>query len=144
MQKIPEYFRKGVGEIPDSVAEPPFKEDIETRPFMICYRHYNDKQCEVRDLQKNVHLRILQDFRTIGKLTSLKEFKNYNIDILSVNNTGEYKKIYSNLSPDIEIKEHKLQGTARIFYFTTIDKVFNIFNIVAITNRHFETDKVRK
>ena len=62
-----------------------------------------------------------------------------NIHTRIVTNYGEYKILYYGLGPDVEIREHEIQSTARIFYYF-VDKYFYIR---AIKNSHFETDKHR-
>lgn len=129
------------GRIPNSVALSPNKDDIEDHLFSISYAYYNDDICGVRDLQNNTARKILGIIRTIGKLSNVTEFKENGIDLSPVANAGDYKRIFKDcLPPDIEMKEHKVQGPTRLFYFTVSEK----FNIVGIVNSHFETDKQRK
>ncbi len=55
---------------------------------------------------------------------------------------SEYKKLYRGIAEGIELKEIKLQQTARIFYFDIEPE--RTFYVVAITENHLETDKVRR
>ena len=55
---------------------------------------------------------------------------------------GEYKKLFKGLEDDIELKEIKLQQSARVFYFDIEPE--RTFYVVAITDNHLETDKVRR
>lgn len=144
-QVIPELSTKSSeGIIPRSVAEPTYREDPEIQPFLISYYYYNDKECGIRDLEKNVSKKTLENLRTIGKLSSPSDFKTNNIDDIPVRQNGEYLKLYNRLPEGSDLKEHKIQGTSRLFYFVTLEKIRRIFHIVAITGRHYETDKVRK
>lgn len=90
-------------------------------------------------LEKNRPKVCLQIIKRIGQTVLGNLYKN-NIDCLRIENAGEYKKFFNKLTPDTKIFEHKLQGTSRIFYFTRGHE----FHIVAITNSHLETDKVRR
>jgi hypothetical protein len=82
----------------------------------------------------------LKVIRKVGKLSTINQFKENGIDLIPVINAGDYKKIFKKmLPPDAEIKEHKIVGTSRLFYFT----VSKQFHMVGITNNHFETDKQR-
>lgn len=141
MQQVPSYIpKKSYGIIPDSVAEPRFREDPEARPFHLSYVYYKDKLCELRDIAKNGPRKILEDFRNIGRSTDISEFRRYNIDSAPVKNFGEYSKLYSGLPPDAELRENDIQGSARLFYFV----VDRICFLVTIKNKHFETKKVRR
>lgn len=124
--------------IPDKVGEIRSPFDPETKPFLISYEYYNDKLCEIKILEKNRAKQCLQDLRMIGKCNTNSLCGN-GIDILSVCNQGDYSKLFNKLPPDIKLKEHKIQGDGRIFYFISR----NLFHIVAITNNHLETNKHR-
>lgn len=137
---IPDTTKINQGQIPDSVAQVSKKEDIEAKPFVISYEYYNDKLCELRNLQKGAHRKILEDFRKIGSLTNITQFQGNNIDCDDIKDAGEYSKLFNKLPPDIELKENAIQGKARFFYFI----VERFFHLVAIKNKHFETRKIRR
>ncbi|MEI8061436.1 MAG: hypothetical protein WCG99_04060 [Candidatus Berkelbacteria bacterium] len=127
--------------IPNSVALSPNKDDPEDHLFSISYVYYNDDICEVDKLQHNTAREALKVIRKVGKLSDPKQFKESGIDFFPVINAGEYKKVFKQSLPiDAEMKEHKIQGTARLFYFTVSKK----FCMVAIVSSHFETAKQRK
>jgi hypothetical protein len=141
-----EELKKGeeVSIIPESAAELKTEEEPELKPFLISYQRYNDKLCEISEgLVKNCQKKALIDLKKIGKeIFDFKDFKDHGIDAIPVEYKGEYKKLFNRLHPDVELYEHKLQETARIFYF--LNEIKKIFYVVAITQAHYETDKVRR
>lgn len=106
--------------------------------YVITYKFYKDDLCELDSLEKNRPKECLKILKRIGQ-TMLGKLHENNIDRLRIDNLGEYKKLFNKLTPDTKIFEHKVQGTSRIFYFTRDYE----FHIVAITNKHFETCKIR-
>lgn len=142
---IPEIKKiKEEGIISQEVAELKTDEEPEIKPFLISYLKYNNKLCEIDgSLIKNCQKKALMDLKIIGKdVVDFSDFQKYGIDAIPIEYKGEYKKIFNGLHEDVEIFEHKLQSTARIFYF--INNVKRIFYIIAITQSHFETDKNRR
>ena len=138
--QIPRTYRQRSELLPSSVALIKDRGDVETKPFYIAYENYNDKLCEIQNLNSSKSKRALKDFKSIGKLYKLADFSKNNIDYLPIKNSGEYKKLYRGLPTDIELKEHKIGKTERIFYYI----VSKIFFVVAITNKHIETSKTRR
>ena len=127
------YFPHGTGLVVDEV-------DKEVRPFHISYEYYNDGECQVVALIKNRAKRALEVLRIVGRMLSVKEFHGEGVGTVSVKNMGDYARLYSGLAEDIELKEHRLQGVSRIFYFT----VGRVFYPVAIRNSHYEVGKRRR
>lgn len=123
--------------IPNTAAQLPQNVDPEAKPFLISFKHYRDDLCQIENLVKNGARRALKNIRSIGKCYDRASLHEQNIDILPVGKPGAYATLYNGLSPDIEILEHKIQSTARLFYFIA----GNHFFIRAITNTHFETGK---
>lgn len=131
------------GLIPLSASELKIEEEPETRPFLISFKRYNDRLCEIdASLIKNCQRQALLDMKKIGRCISTNDFKDFGIDYIPVEYRGEYKKLFRGLDESIELYEHKLQGTARIFYFVSDPE--KTFYIVAITQTHFETGKTRR
>lgn len=124
--------------IPDKVAQLSDRSD-QASNYVITYKFYNESLCELDLLEKNRPKVCLQIIKRIGQTTLGQLHKNH-IDCFRIENSGEYRKLFNKLTPDTKIFEHKLQGTSRIFYFTRGHE----FHIVAITNNHLETDKVRR
>jgi hypothetical protein len=125
--------------IPATAAQLPQSEDPEAKTFLLSFKYYRDDLCEIVNLNKNGGRRGLLNMRIIGKCYDKSSLKENNIDTDFVANNGAYKTLYNGLAPDIEVLEHKIQSTARLFYFIT-DK---FFYVRAITNTHFELDKHR-
>jgi len=115
----------------------------EAIPYLISFSKYNNRLCEISDLSSNKAKRAIEMLKTIGtKVRSRADFEKHSIDRLPVLRRGEYIKLFSGLSSDIELKEIKLQQNARIFYFD-IEPDRTLY-VVAIRENHFETDKVRR
>lgn len=132
------------GEIPREVAEMPQEQEApEANPYLISFAKYNNKLCEISELGKNKGNKALSILKEIGmKVYSRADFQKNAIQNSAISNSGEYKKLYSNLAPDVEVRELFLQGTGRIFYFDIEPE--RILHIVAIKENHFEKDKVRR
>jgi len=130
-------------ELPEAVAEMPQETEApEAIPYLISFAMYNESMCEISELTSNKARKALETFKTIGtKIHSEADFQRYHVDRIPVWRGGDYKKLYRGLGDDIDLKEIKLQDDARIFYFDIEDK--RTFYVVAITQNHLETDKVR-
>lgn len=108
--------------------------------YLISFRYYNEKNCELRLLEKNKFRACIDVFKRVtqSKIGSLKE---QNIDEIRISNAGQYKQLYNKLPhDDIQILEHKIQSTSRIFYFLSGP----VFYITAIKNNHLETGKIKR
>ncbi len=129
--------------IPQSAAELPEGVEGEVVPYIISFAKYNDDLCEIEGLGKNKGKKALSILRDIGtKVYTRADFKRNNITNDPVANAGEYKKIFSGLPTETELRELRLQGTGRIFYFD-IESDRTMF-VVAVRENHFETKKVRR
>lgn len=131
-------------ELPQSVAEMPQEvEAPEANPYVISFAKYNDKMCELAQLGNNKAKRVIENMKTIGtKIRSTADYQRHNVDRIPVRCEGEYKRLFKGLEDDIELKEIKLQQSARVFYFDIEPE--RTFYVVAITDNHLETDKVRR
>ena len=115
----------------------------EAIPYVISFVKYNEKLCEISELSKNKGKKALSVLKEIGtKVFSRADFRRHNIRTDGIANSGEYKKLYSKIAPDIEVRELFLQDTGRIFYFDIEPE--RILYVVAIRENHFETGKVRR
>jgi hypothetical protein len=132
------------GDIPKIVAELPQETDaLETRPYLISFSKYNDRLCEISLLTSNKARKAVETLKTVGtKIRSQADFQRNSIDRIPVRYAGEYKKLFNGLSADIELKELKLQQSARIFYFDIEPE--RTFYVVAITENHLETEQTRR
>ena len=147
MTDIPKSATEPSGEINklSQVAQelPRDTEAPEAIPYVISFVKYNEGMCEIADLDSNKARKAIQTFKLIGtKIRSEADFSKNHLDRIPVYCEGEYKKLYRGLSDDIELKEIKLQQTARIFYFDIEPE--RTFYVVAITQSHLETEKVRR
>jgi hypothetical protein len=131
-------------QLPEAVAEMPQETEApEAIPYLISFAMYNESMCEISELTSNKARKALETFKTIGtKIHSEADFQRYHVDRIPVRREGDYRKLYRRLGDDIDLKEIKLQDGARIFYFDIEDK--RTFYVVAITQNHLETDKVRR
>lgn len=136
---IPPVENLKKGKIPSTVAffDGP---DQEIEPFRFSFKHYNEKECQLENLDKNGAKKVLKVIKKIGKLADIKEFSQNGIDIKPVYYGGDYISLFKGLSPDTEMKEHIIQSTERFFYFILDRTIF----IVCITHKHYETDKTRR
>lgn len=132
------------GDIPKIVAELSQEvEATEIKPYAISFSKYNNKLCEISLLGKNKGNKALTILKEIGtKVFSKADFQRHGIRNESIACGGEYKLLYSRIADGIEIRELFLQGTGRIFYFDIEPE--RMLYVVAITENHFETDKVRR
>lgn len=135
---------KDSGEILQTVAEMPQElEAPEANPYVISFAKYNEKMCEILLLNSNKARKAIEILKTIGtKIRSTADYQRYSVGRLPVFNKGEYKKLYNGLAEDEELKEVKLQQEARIFYFDIEPE--RTFYVVAITQNHLETNKIRR
>lgn len=130
--------------IPQAVTELPQEfEDPEGKPYLISFARYNERICEIGILSSNKARKAIETLKNIGiKIKCLADFQREHIDRIPVRREGDYLKLYNKLSDDIDLKEIKLQQDARIFYFDIEPE--KTFYVVAITENHLETDKVRR
>ena len=125
------------GELPQKTEAP------EAVPYVISFVKYNESMCEISELNSNKARKAVETFKKIGtKICSEADFQKHSVDRIPIRCEGEYKKLYRGLSPDIDLKEIKLQQDARIFYFDIEPE--RTFYVVAITQNHLETNKVRR
>jgi len=131
-------------DLPQQIAElPQTLEAPEVSFYVISFAKYNEKMCEIEYLDSNKAKKAIQSIKSIGtKVCCEADFQRLSIDRIPIRREGEYKKLYRGLSDDIELKEIKLQQDARIFYFD-IEPERTLY-VVAITQNHLETDKVRR
>jgi hypothetical protein len=134
--------------IPEAVAErPQIEEAPETRPLLISFARYNEKECDLdKGIDSKRARKALQILRDVGvNIFNPIEFKNKlpKLQVVPINNSGDYRKLYSNLAdlPDVEIQEAKIdRDKGRLFFFI----VERIFHVVAVKDSHYETDKQRR
>ncbi|MEK7572203.1 MAG: hypothetical protein AAB553_08085 [Patescibacteria group bacterium] len=126
--------------IPQSATLLKDQKDPEDEYFTISYRYYSDSECQITSLNQNTARAFLQDIKTIGRTKRTPYYlKQVGINVIPVYGIGAYKSLLKNLPEDVDLKEHKVQSTSRLFYFLKQNK----FCIVAIKMNHIETDKHR-
>ncbi|NGX32563.1 MAG: hypothetical protein K1060chlam4_00611 [Candidatus Anoxychlamydiales bacterium] len=106
--------------------------------YVITFKKYNDKICQINDLIKNSPKECLHVFKRITHLL-VGQLQENNIGKIPISKKGGYKILFNGLDEDVDLYEHKIQGTARLFYFTAAHE----FCVVAITANHLETNKNR-
>lgn len=131
-------------ELPQAIAELPQETEApETIPYLISFARYNESVCGISELTSNKARKAVETLKTIGtRIRSEADFQRNYVGRISVRREGDYKKLYRGLRDDIDLKEIKLQQDARIFYFDIEPE--RTFYVVAITQNHLETDKVRR
>lgn len=130
-------IHQAVAEIPQEIEAP------EANPYVISFAKYNEKMCELSLLNGNKAKKAIETLKTVGtKIRSTADYQKHSVDRIPVRYEGEYKKLFNGLRDDIELKEIKLQQSARVFYFDIEPE--RTFYVVAITENHLETDKVRR
>ena len=118
-------------------------EPLATNPYVISFAKYNEKMSQISLLSSNKARKALETLKNIGtNIYSKADFQRNHIDLIPVRREGSYKQLFKGLEDDIELREVKLQQDARIFYF--ILEPQRTFYVVAITEHHLDTDKVRK
>jgi len=128
------------GRIPEQSAFGPIKDDPEEKFYRISFRYYRNDLCQIKTLLKNRGREGLNAIKKIGQSTRRTLYQN-GINFYPVQNNGAYSILFARLpSRDVELKEHKLQGESRIFFFLDED---DMFQVIAITDIHLETEKHR-
>lgn len=139
---IPEPKKDDTLKIPGRVALNPDEKDIEAEPFKISFKHYNDRECEIRHLNQSSARKALSSLRTIGQLAEVKQFAANNIKSTPITRSGVYKCLFKTLpkADDVDLFEYNLSGASRVFYFA-LDKMLYL---VAIRNSHYEIGRKAK
>lgn len=143
-KQVVQPLREDSGDIPRAVAELPQEvEAPEVSPYVISFSKYNERLCEISLLSSNKARRALEALKAIGtKIRSAADFQRHHIDRIPIRGNGDYRRLYNGLGDDIQIREIKLPQNARIFYFDLEPE--RTLYVVAITENHFETNRVRR
>jgi hypothetical protein len=104
--------------------------------FKISFDFYDEKICEIDNLNKSLTKKCLITLKQIGKYN----YQNFveKLKPTSVKNSGHYKIFYKNVTPDVEISELYLGKSSRMFYFIKKHLSYNFFHIISIKNKHLE------
>lgn len=118
-------------------------ESTEASPYVISFGKYNEKLCEIDNLIGNKGKKVLNHLKTIGmNICSFEDFRKNNLEVRTVTNEGEYKKLFNHLGEDIELKELIIGKDERLFFFVIESE--KVICIVTIKASHFETNKNRR
>lgn len=107
----------------------------EDRCYVISFKNYKKKKCELENLLPASYKKALKWFRDIGIATSYEEIRNIGRG-KPVKKGNEYTELFDRLPEDVEIKEYKLAGANRIFYY--IDDAKRTIYCILIKNSHYE------
>lgn len=125
---IPEPILPIEGKLPSDVAEAIPKEEKEAEQlFVISYKYYSHKLCQMRELERSRLRNALATLATVGGLYTVGQFQNEKIGTIGIERKGEYQKLYRGLDNSIEIKEHEIGGSSRLFYW--INEEESIFHL---------------
>lgn len=114
--------------------EMPDYDDELKENFLISFVHYKSSECGMGKLVDGSARQLVKVLKKLNS-TKRKDLPNSRLIRDSVNNSGDYSKLYNGLSPDVEIKEIDFSDTGRIFaYF-----VRRYVCIVAINPVHKNT-----
>jgi hypothetical protein len=149
MDEIPvPVFPEGGGGIPASATTLPQEgEAPEAQPYLISFRRYNEKECQLEDgMMGHYSLDALRMIKGMGTRVA------YTPNATHINNENEYTQLFRKLDDieDLDIREIRLSGKftdkngenktvdkGRLFFFTIGYTLY----IVAIRAHHYETKK---
>lgn len=102
--------------------------------FLISFLHYKVGQCGLKNLAEKSAKQLVKKLKAINN-TKIGELPVSGLVKDNICNSGDYSKLYKDLSPDVEIKEIDFSDSGRIFaYF-----VERYVCIVAIDPNHRNT-----
>lgn len=135
---VPKYIPKQ--QIP---AHAPLIKDLsdpEAKYYLISFMEYAGKLCQINNLNQGSARKLLTILRNVGcvctKPKDLREKAGLNMK--PVSDSGVYSRLFSGLSQDVGLYEHYLSKSARLFYYTT---PYKLFEVIAIRNTHLRIDK---
>ncbi len=118
----------------------------ESKPVLISFERYNDKECELDGMENKMARKAFQTLRDIGvNVRTEADFKYHlpKLQVVPIENSGHYRGLYKGIMdlPDIEVKEAKIdRDKGRMFFFL----VERIFHVIAIRENHYETEKNKR
>lgn len=125
------FISEKVANLPEQAS------DFEDKKVVFSFKKYFCNQCE---LDKFIQSSDSKKLMAILQRASDVESKHFRyrqvsgIDVKSISNSGNYRKLYNNLSEDEEIVEIVMGDTERIFGFI----VRNVFNILLFKKEHIK------
>jgi hypothetical protein len=141
MATIPEIITGDETQIRDSFTDIREEDIPEGKFFNISYKHYNKKICGINELESGSYKSFTKYLRKIGGNASIIDLREeLKTNLKQINRSGEYGKLFSKLSDDIEVFEIILTSSNRLFFYI----VENNFYIIALRAKHFEVGKNRR
>ena len=107
----------------------------ERKCYVFSFEKYQRKKCEIDNLEKSSHKKILKWFQNVGEAETIEDIKRIGIGD-SVLNVNEYRSLFTGLEPDVDMLEYKLDRRGRLFYY--VDDGKKIVYCILIKNKHFE------
>ncbi len=109
---------------------PDYDEDSNSN-LLFSFVHYNRNQCELGNINNKEACKLIEKLQQINN-TTIEKIPNYKLERDSINRSGKYKGLYTNLSKDIDIREIKFAKEGRIFYH----RIRKYIYLVAIKIKH--------
>ena len=108
----------------------------EAENFILCFKYLNWNECVFDQFDPTKGRAFVRLLKNISDC-EVKDAVSSGIIRDNVDNTAPYTSLFTNLSPDTEMKESELPDGARIFFFIVGKK----FNIVSVETRHRNIDR---
>lgn len=101
--------------------------------YVISFEKYKSKKCELENLEKGSYKKALKWMKDVAIAESLDDI--YSLGKGDrVKDAQNYAFLYDNMDEDVDIREYKLCGTNRIFYY--IDDANKVINCLLFKNSH--------
>lgn len=126
------------GTINASVAE--IQDVDEGRLYSIGFKYFNDSICALKNVDAKISRKVHEVYRNMGRCSSIISLRNLPHDIKPIQNSGNYKEYYKNVTDDTEVHEFDA-GRCRGFFFC--DDTKKIIQMLAI-DHHPEYKKNKK
>jgi len=118
--------------VPPQAAIIADQQDIEDAKTRFAFTQYNEKVCELKDLDKKKAKALTSKLRLCSSI-GLGDFKrSYQRD--KIEKAGSYLRLYTDLSDDIELFEMEYGQTGRVVYFYLTQS--STIEIVSILKKH--------
>lgn len=103
----------------------------ETRKFTLCFDYLNLDVCVYAQFDPTKARALIRLFKRVNDC-EIRRLGAEGIVRDTITNTAPYESLFTNLSPDIEMKEAELPDGGRVFFFIAEHR----FNIVSIESAH--------
>ena len=123
----PAYYH--AGRINRKVAELP--EDNELSLYCTGFRYYKEKESKLDNARPAELKKVIEFIKNVGKCKTYQDIiENVTQEIKPVNNSNDYKRYFSGLTEDAELKEFDAGRLRGFFFFEHSEK---LLQLVAIT-----------